>query len=125
VFAGDAEAAMAVGNAKDPVELARRINEMGAPQAVIKLGADGCVAIVEGKPHTQPAVPIRAVDTVGAGDAFVAGYTAELLKDRDVPQRLLTAVRTGAFACLVPGDWEGMPRRVELDLLDSTDPVSR
>lgn len=125
VFAGDAEAAMAVGDAKDPWELARRINEMGAPQAVIKLGADGCVAIVDGKPHTQQAVPIRAVDTVGAGDAFVAGYIAELLNDRNVPQRLLTAVRTGAFACLVPGDWEGMPRRVELDLLDSTEPVSR
>jgi 2-dehydro-3-deoxygluconokinase len=125
VFAGDAEAAMAVGEAKDPWELARRINEMGASQAVIKLGADGCVAVVDGEPHAQGAVTVRAVDTVGAGDAFVAGYIAELLNDRDVSQRLLTAVRTGAFACLVPGDWEGMPRRIELDLLDSTEPVSR
>lgn len=125
VFAGDAEAAMAVGDAPDPWELARRINEMGASQAVIKLGADGCVAVVDGEPHAQQAVPIRAVDTVGAGDAFVAGYIAELLNDLNVPQRLLTAVRTGAFACLVPGDWEGMPRRIELDLLDSTEPVSR
>jgi 2-dehydro-3-deoxygluconokinase len=125
VFAGDTEAAMAVGDAQDPWELARRINEMGASQAVIKLGADGCVAVVDGEQHAQRAVPIRAVDTVGAGDAFVAGYIAELLNDRDVPERLLTAVRTGAFACLVPGDWEGMPRRIELDLLDSTEPVSR
>lgn len=125
VFAGDAEAAMAVGHAEDPWELARRINEMGAPQAVIKLGADGCVALVDGKPYTQQAVPIQAVDTVGAGDAFVAGYIAELLNNQTVPQRLLTAVRTGAFACLLPGDWEGMPRRIELDLLDSTEPVSR
>lgn len=125
VFAGDAEAALAVGDAKDPRELARRITEMGASQAVIKLGADGCVAIADGEPHAQQAIPIRAVDTVGAGDAFVAGYIAELLNDRNVPQRLLTAVRTGAFACLVPGDWEGMPRRIELDLLDSADPVSR
>jgi 2-dehydro-3-deoxygluconokinase len=125
VFAGDAEAAMAVGDAENPWDLARRINELGAAQAVIKLGADGCVAIVDGTPHSQEAIPIRAVDTVGAGDAFVAGYIAEMLNDRDVPQRLLTAVRTGAFACLVPGDWEGMPRRTELDLLDSTEPVSR
>lgn len=125
MFAGDTEAAIAVGDAQDPWELARRINEMGASQAVIKLGADGCVAVVHGEKHAQRAVPIRAVDTVGAGDAFVAGYIAELLNDEDVPQRLLTAVRTGAFACLVPGDWEGMPRRTELDLLDSTEPVSR
>lgn len=125
VFAGDAEAAIAVGDARDPWELARRINQMGAPQAVIKLGSDGCVAIVHGEEYSQSAVPIHAVDTVGAGDAFVAGYIAELLNGRDVPRRLLTAVRTGAFACLVPGDWEGMPRRNELDLLDSTEPVSR
>jgi 2-dehydro-3-deoxygluconokinase len=42
-----------------------------------------------------------------------------------VQARLLTAVRTGAFACLVPGDWEGMPRRHELALLDATEPVAR
>lgn len=125
VFGGDAEAAMAVGDTQDPWELARRINELGASQAVIKLGADGCVAIVDGAPYSQKAIPIQAVDTVGAGDAFVAGYIAELLNDESVPQRLLTAVRTGAFACMVPGDWEGMPRRIELDLLDLTEPVSR
>ncbi|MHA7220953.1 sugar kinase [Arthrobacter sp. RHLT1-20] len=125
VFAGDTEAALAVGAGQDPWDLARRINELGAPQAIIKLGADGCVAVVDGIPHAQDAIPIRAVDTVGAGDAFVAGYIAEMLNGKDVPQRLLTAARTGAFACLVPGDWEGMPRRTELDLLDATEPVSR
>lgn len=125
VFAGDEEAAMAVGNGQDPHELARRICELGATQAIIKLGADGCVALVDGTAYAQLAIPIRAVDTVGAGDAFVAGYIAEMLNGMDVPQRLLTAARTGAFACLVPGDWEGMPRRAELNLLESREPVSR
>jgi len=32
---------------------------------------------------------------------------------------------TGAFACLVPGDWEGFPRRHELTLLHTKEPVSR
>ena len=31
--------------------------------------------------------------------------------------RLATAVTTGAFACTSPGDWEGFPRREQLDLL--------
>ena len=35
------------------------------------------------------------------------------------------AARTGAFACLVPGDWEGMPRRNELAVLAAGDPVAR
>jgi 2-dehydro-3-deoxygluconokinase len=31
----------------------------------------------------------------------------------------------GAFACLASGDWESLPRREDLALLDVTDPVSR
>lgn len=124
VFAGDAEAAMVVGVA-EPLDLAHRITDLGPSQSIIKLGADGCVAVLDGRGYHQPAVPIHAVDSVGAGDAFVAGYIAELIAGAEVPERLLTAVRTGAFACLVPGDWEGMPRRTELALLDATEPVSR
>jgi len=125
VFAGDDEAAIAVGTADDPLELAARICSLGPTQAIIKLGAAGCVALVDGVVHTQNAVAIRPVDTVGAGDAFVAGYLAELIRGEVVGQRLLTAVRAGAFACLVPGDWEGMPQRHELELLEAADPVSR
>ena len=70
-------------------------------------------------------VQVLPVDTVGAGDAFVAGYLAELLADLPVADRLATAVRTGAFACLGPGDWESYARRSELPLLDASDPVAR
>lgn len=125
VFAGDDEAAIVVGDAADPFELARRLAGLGPEQVVIKLGAQGCVARIDGQEYRQDAVPVRAVDTVGAGDAFVGGYLAELLDGQPVQQRLLTAVRTGAYACLVSGDWEGMPRRSELGLLDAVEPVSR
>lgn len=125
VFAGDDEAAIVVGEASDPHQLAARIAALGPAQVVIKLGAEGAVALVDGETFTQPAIPIRPVDTVGAGDAFVAGYLAELLLGEPVGTRLLTAAQAGAFACLVPGDWEGMPRRSELGLLTAPEPVSR
>lgn len=125
VFAGESEAAMVVGAAEDPLTLAHRIAELGPTQSVIKLGADGCVAVVDGHEYRRPAVRINAVDSVGAGDAFVAGYVSELVAGADASTRLRTAVRAGAFACLVPGDWEGMPRRQELALLDATEPVTR
>ncbi|MDQ0754631.1 sugar kinase [Arthrobacter sp. B3I4] len=125
VFAGDDEAAIFVGNASDPLELAHRVAQLGPGQVVVKLGERGCVALVDGQEYRQDAVPVRVLDTVGAGDAFVGGYLAELLDGQPVQQRLLTAVRTGAYACMVPGDWEGMPRRSELGLLDLVDPVHR
>lgn len=124
VFAGDDEAAIAVGTG-EPEDLARRLADLGPSQAVIKLGADGALALIDRQVFRQEAVSVEAVDTVGAGDAFVAGYLAEYVNGRGPEERLRTAAATGAFACLVPGDWEGFPRRHELTLLDTKEPVSR
>lgn len=125
VFAGEDEAAIAIGPADSPMEMAKRIADLGPDQVIIKLGPQGCIGLIDGREYRQDAVKIVPVDTVGAGDAFVAGYIADLLAGCPVQERLLTAVRTGAFACLVSGDWEGMPRRAELGLLDAREPVER
>ena len=125
VFASEDEAALIAGSADDFAELAHRIAELGPAQVVIKLGARGCGALIDGVEHHRDAISVDALDTVGAGDGFVAGYISELLAGSTPSTRLETAVRVGAFACLVPGDWEGMPRRSELVLLDSSEPVTR
>lgn len=125
VFAGDDEAAIALGHSAEPAQLAKELLELGPKDAIIKLGERGCVALIDGVYYEREAIEVTAVDTVGAGDAFVAGYVAELLAGLPPAARLETAVRTGAFACLVPGDWEGMPRREELGLLGHSEPVIR
>jgi 2-dehydro-3-deoxygluconokinase len=125
LFAGEDEAEWLTGNKGDPMTLAHRICAMGPKQVIIKLGTAGCVAVIDGGEYHQPAVPIQVVDTVGAGDAFVAGYLAELMADETVQTRLVTATQTGAFACLSYGDWEGLPTRQELHLLHRTDPITR
>ena len=55
----------------------------------------------------------------------MAGYLAELILGHSPGERLETAAKTGAFACLVPGDWEGFPRRHELGILDIQETVIR
>ncbi|MCC3295930.1 sugar kinase [Arthrobacter sp. zg-Y411] len=125
VFGGDEEAALALGEHDAPAELARRLAKLGPAQAVIKLGSKGAVAYIDGQVLVQPPVPITPVDTVGAGDAFVAGYLAELMNGRPPAERLATAAKTGAFACLASGDWEGLPTRDELALLDQDEAVTR
>jgi 2-dehydro-3-deoxygluconokinase len=125
VFAGDEEAAILVGESDDPVQLATRLAALGPAQAVIKLGHLGAVAWIDGKILHQAAVAITPVDTVGAGDAFVAGFLAELMLGSTPRARLELATTTGAFACLVPGDWEGAPRRDELHLIHASETVTR
>ena len=103
--------------AGDPAALAGGLAALGAGHAVVMLGQRGAVAAVDGRVHTVDPVPVRAVDPVGAGDAFVAGYLAATLAGRPVPERLVTAAACGAFAVTVPGDWEGLPTRDELAAL--------
>ncbi|WP_327731848.1 MULTISPECIES: sugar kinase [unclassified Streptomyces] len=125
VFAGPHEAGLVVPGAEGPEELAQGICDLGPDGAVIKIGADGAYALLDGRPHRQPAVPVQVHDSVGAGDAFAAGYLAELLAGEPPQRRLRTAALLGAFAVSTAGDWEGLPRRSELGLLDHHDDIVR
>ncbi|MGP4033356.1 sugar kinase [Pseudarthrobacter sp. 1C304] len=125
VFAGDDEAELLTGE-REPAAQAAAIIELGPTQAVVKLGAEGAYAFADGCAAEQPAFPVHAVDTVGAGDAFVAGYLAELLAGAPLSGRLRTAAACGAVACTAPGDWEAAPDRAAIArLLGAGDPVQR
>ncbi|WP_306333900.1 sugar kinase [Streptomyces sp. KL118A] len=89
----------------------------GIREVVVKLGARGATVHSAEGPLHSPAREVRAVDAVGAGDAFVAGYLSALLDGADLSTRLDRAVTTGAFAVASRGDWEGAPTRAELKLL--------
>ncbi|MFC8520255.1 sugar kinase [Streptomyces sp. NPDC057257] len=124
VFAGAYEARLMVPEGPgrdDPGRLAKSICALGPGGAVIKLGDAGALALLDGTEYRQPAVPVRVHDTVGAGDAFAAGYLAELLAGEPPERRLRTAALLGAFAAGTTGDWEGLPRRAELALRDHHD----
>lgn len=126
VFAGDDEARLLTGSTTADAELLlSELAEHCGGDVVLKLGDAGALARIDGQVLNQPAVPVTAVDTVGAGDAFVAGYLAEDMLGRDAAERLATAATCGAFACLSAGDWEGYPRRTELEQLTRTEAVRR
>ena len=127
LFAGDDEARIALDSdaAVAPDALAEALAELGPSEVVVKLGRRGATARIDGELIQVPAVPVQAVDTVGAGDAFVAGYLASRLLGRGVRERLSTAAVTGAFAVTVPGDWEALPRPHELTLLSAEEDVQR
>jgi 2-dehydro-3-deoxygluconokinase len=121
VFAGPDEAELVLGSPSDLDELAA----LGPGEVVVKDGARGCTALIDGERHQVPALRVQVVDPVGAGDAFVAGYLAERLDGRAPAERLRTAIAAGAFAVTVPGDCEGMARRSELTALASEEDVAR
>jgi 2-dehydro-3-deoxygluconokinase len=56
---------------------------------------------------------VTAVDTVGAGDAFVAGFLSGRLRGWDAAGCLALGNACGACAVTVPGDAESMPAEPE------------
>lgn len=70
-------------------------------------------------------LPIAGDDNVpevvvkhGAGDAFVAGCLSGLLDGLSPADRLQRGIAVAAFSVATPGDWQGLPTRTDLDLLD-------
>ena len=55
---------------------------------VVKLGAQGCLAMHEGQLLRQPAFPVKPVDTTGAGDSFNAGFLHAWLRRLSLPDSL-------------------------------------
>lgn len=119
-FAGHAEA-VALGYDGDPEDVGRELRAAGPGTVVVKLGRRGALAVADGSLVEVPAMEVPAVDPVGAGDAFAAGYLADLLAGRPLEARLRTASACGACAVTARGDWEALPSRADLALLDHAD----
>jgi 2-dehydro-3-deoxygluconokinase len=92
-----------------------QLSKIGPSQVILKLGADGCAAMIDGEQLTSPGFPARQLDPIGAGDAFDAGYLAATLWGWAPEKRLRAANAMGAFCVQNLGDYEGLPSRRELD----------
>lgn len=108
-------------------EAAAELRDAGCATTVLKQGPTGATVFAGDSAVSSSGFAIDAVDTVGAGDAFVAGYLSALLEGCDVEATLHRANACGAMACLVPGDWEAAPtlRDLERFLAGDADPVAR
>ncbi|WP_225782387.1 PfkB family carbohydrate kinase [Xenophilus sp. Marseille-Q4582] len=85
---------------------------------VVTLGAQGSLAFApDGRAHHAPALPVRAVDSIGAGDAFAAGLCTAWIEGLPLPQALRRGNACGAFAVSRRGILEGLPTAGEVDAL--------
>jgi 2-dehydro-3-deoxygluconokinase len=100
----------------DADALARAVLALGPSVAVVKLGADGALGLERGGvPVRSPAVPVpAALDPVGAGDGFCAGFIAARLDGADLATALRTGNACGAAAVAAVGDLAGLPDTAEL-----------
>lgn len=69
----------------------------------ITKGEDGAILYSDGEFYEHPGFKVNAVDTVGAGDAFLAGLISSLINDKTPDEALAFACATGAFVATKTG----------------------
>ena len=99
-----------LAGADDPHTQARRLAEI-YPLVVIKRGADGCEAATGASRWRVEAPKVEAVDTTGAGDAFVAAFLSARLAGVEIEAQLLSAVEAGRQGCDAPWRRAGTTKR--------------
>jgi len=91
--------------------LAEQLLALGPHTLVLKLGAQGGMAIRGAERVALPAPFVRVVDTTGAGDAFTGALAVALAEGAGLADALRFAVHAGSLACAVLGAQPSMPTR--------------
>ncbi|MGC1308110.1 MAG: ribokinase [Phormidesmis sp.] len=139
------EAALLTGQAVEDEEsaiaAATILHQQGIEVVIIKMGALGSVCVTADACFTTPAFPVKAIDTVAAGDAFNGGLATALvnsvtaaLGDADDYKRMgasklrlsilkpaiTYASAVAALAVTRPGAQLAMPTKLDVDAFLST-----
>ena len=85
------------------------------PIVILTLGARGCFVSQPDVYLRMNAHPVEVVDSTGAGDAFVGGFAAGLVKfKRNVVEAAHFANAVAALAVMQPGTADAMPHAREI-----------
>jgi sugar/nucleoside kinase (ribokinase family) len=90
------------------LEAAELFMEYGASTVIVKQGREGALLVTKYRKCQIPAYPGEAVDATGAGDNFVAGFIAGLLRDKPVDKCLEIASATASIAIRSVGATTGV-----------------
>lgn len=108
-----------------PTIAARRISVKYGITCIVTLGADGAFASSPQGTWTVQALPITAIDTTAAGDAFVGVLAASLDKQLSLDQALRRATVASGLACASAGAQPSLPDAQQIEDALSRVPTPR
>ena len=97
-------------NGLKEAEICRKLVEMyNLKLVILTKGTNGSYVITSCEEFFRPTPKVTVADTVGAGDAFTAGFVASLLRGKTIPEAHKTAVEVSAFVCTQHGAMPVLP----------------
>ncbi|HEX6676178.1 MAG TPA: sugar kinase [Actinomycetes bacterium] len=126
LLVGEREALACSGESSIPAAI-ERLRGFGIPAVVVKRGGLGAVAARDGELVEEPAdAAVVAVDAVGSGDAFNAGYLFGQLRELGLRESVALGNWVAARVAGHMGDYEGLPTLAEYEAhRDGTGTVTR
>lgn len=88
------------------------IHKQGPSLVILTLGAEGSIAFDGSAVYTQGIVKTEVIDTLGAGDAFIARFLVEHLSGTPIQDSLEKAAVSGAETC---GYYGGFGHGIPID----------
>ncbi|NWJ24674.1 ribokinase [Rhizobium sp. RM] len=119
LIANETEFELLIG--KNGLSTSEREDELKALHAetgqtlIVTLGADGVIAMRNGKVFRAAGLKIEPVDTVGAGDTFCGYLAASLDQGLDFEKALKRAAVAGSLACTRAGAQPSIPNARDVD----------
>jgi len=114
VFLPNAREAKKIARTDDLPTAVSRLAQL-VPVVAVKLGPDGALARCGQEEFRSPALSVEAVDPVGAGDSFDAGFIHQYVRGGDHATSLAFGNLIGAFSTTRPGGTEAFRDRKYLD----------
>lgn len=93
----------------DPEQIVAALRDAGIASMVLTLGAQGSLVADADGLHRIPAAPVTAVDTTGAGDAFIGALAVGLARGESLPAAARLASQVGAYAATGHGAQPSYP----------------
>ena len=105
-----------------PFEAARALQAMGPRNVILKMSSKGAVVLAGAADpvHVRP-VPVTAVDTTAAGDAFNGAFAVALSEGRGPVEAAEFAAAAAALSVTRRGAQPSMPTRGEIDAITQSD----
>jgi sugar/nucleoside kinase (ribokinase family) len=112
MFAGHVPPQLAGTN--DMEAALRILHERYGNVVVVTMGERGAMAFDGQRIHREPAFPVHAIDTTGAGDVFRGGFIYALVHRLPIAEALRTANAAAAVSCTRLGALNGVPTLAEI-----------
>jgi fructoselysine 6-kinase len=111
---------------EEALALAQRARAAGARWSVVTRGVEGALLIGEAGVFEVPAQAVDAVDTLGAGDTYIASVLVGLLDKRQPETILKEAANAAAKTCTMRGAFgHAAPMSVDLSNMMSLEEIYR